>query len=124
MLEAARRVFLDRGYARATLEAVAEEAGFSKGVVYSQFGSKGDLFMALLDRRIEERASQNEEIAAGLVSADGVRELVRDALREEAANSGWVRLLVEFRALASHDPAGRAARSSGRRTRPRYGKRT
>jgi AcrR family transcriptional regulator len=37
-----------------TLDAIADEAGFSKGVVYSRFGSKADLFLALLDRRIEE----------------------------------------------------------------------
>ena len=53
VLSAARRVFLDRGYVGATLEAIAESAGFSKGVVYSQFGSKADLFLALLEERID-----------------------------------------------------------------------
>jgi Bacterial regulatory proteins, tetR family len=36
VLDAARRVFLARGYASATVDGIAEEAGFSKGVVYSQ----------------------------------------------------------------------------------------
>jgi AcrR family transcriptional regulator len=40
VLAAARRVFLARGYHGATLEQIADEAGFSKGVVYSQFESK------------------------------------------------------------------------------------
>ena len=35
VLAAARRVFLHRGYSGATLDAIAQEAGFSKGVVYS-----------------------------------------------------------------------------------------
>src|SRR5947208_2818313 len=52
VLAAARRVFLDRGYAGATLELIAEDAGFSKGVLYSQFASKADLFLTLLHRRI------------------------------------------------------------------------
>ena len=63
VLAAARRVFLARGYAGATLEAIAEDAGFSKGVVYSQFASKADLFFALLARRKAERAEENAEIA-------------------------------------------------------------
>ena len=46
VLAAARRVFLARGYHGATLEQIADEAGFSKGVVYSQFESKADLFLA------------------------------------------------------------------------------
>jgi AcrR family transcriptional regulator len=64
VLKAARRVFLAKGYAGSSLEAIAEEAGFSKGVVYSQFDSKADLFLALLERRISERAQQNEQVAA------------------------------------------------------------
>ena len=59
VLAAARRVFLERGYSGATLEAIAEDAGFSKGVVYSQFAGKPDLFLALLDARIAERAEHN-----------------------------------------------------------------
>jgi AcrR family transcriptional regulator len=105
LLAAAREVFLERGYAGASLEAVAERAGFSKGVVYSQFGSKVDLFMALLERRIAERAAQNERLAAGLAGADGVVALLQTAARDAVAEYGWAQLLVEFRAVALRDPA-------------------
>ena len=64
VLGAARQVFLDRGYSGATLEAIAAEAGFSKGVVYSQFTSKADLFLALLERRIEAHAAENAAVTA------------------------------------------------------------
>ena len=56
LFAAARRVFLARGYHAATLEQIADEAGFSKGVVYSRFASKADMFLALLEDRIAERA--------------------------------------------------------------------
>jgi AcrR family transcriptional regulator len=104
VLDAARRVFLDRGYAGATVDAIAEEAGFSKGVVYSQFGSKADMFLALLEQRITERGAQNERAAAGLSVAEGVRELVGVASRDAANEQGWRQLLVEFRAHAARDP--------------------
>lgn len=104
VLEAARRVFIERGYAGASLEAIAEEAGFSKGVVYSQFGSKPDLFFALLERRIEERAAQNERIVAQSVGIDALRELIQAAHQHAAADSGWLYVLTEFRALAMRDP--------------------
>src|SRR5262245_58658975 len=105
VLDAARRVFLDRGYGGATVDAIAEEAGFSKGVVYSQFGSKADMFMALLEQRIAERAAQNERIAAGKSVADAARELLLAANRDVVSERGWARLLVEFRAHAARDPA-------------------
>jgi AcrR family transcriptional regulator len=104
VLDAARRVFLDRGYGGATVDAIAEEAGFSKGVVYSQFGSKADMFMALLERRITDRAAQNERVAAGKSLAEAGRELLLAASRDVASEQGWAQLLVEFRAHAARDP--------------------
>ncbi len=104
VLDAARRVFLDRGYGGATVDAIAEEAGFSKGVVYSQFGSKADMFMALLERRITRRMAQNERAAAGTSVAEAVRELIRLASQDAVSEPGWQQLLVEFRAHAARDP--------------------
>jgi AcrR family transcriptional regulator len=104
VLAAARRVFISKGYAGATLEAIASEAGFSTGVVYSQFGSKADLFLALLERRIDERAAHNERIADETTGTEGIRELLRAAGRDTTAEQGWARLLVEFRVFAARDP--------------------
>jgi len=104
VLAAAKRVFLERGYAGASVEVISEEAGFSKGVVYSQFGSKADMFLALLDRRIDERAAENERVVGDLAGADAAHALLRAAARDAAAEPGWARLLVEFRASAGRDP--------------------
>jgi AcrR family transcriptional regulator len=105
VLDAARRVFLERGYAGATLEAIAEEAGFSKGVVYSQFAGKSDLFLALLQRRIIERAEENARLAADHAGLDGFGLLMRaNARRNEEGRSGWSALLIEFRLAAARDP--------------------
>lgn len=104
VLAAARRVFLARGYSGATLEGIAEEAGFSKGVMYSQFASKADLFLALLDRRITQRAAENAGIATRQAGAEGLRSLFRSAAQRSEANAEWARLLIEFRAHAARDP--------------------
>jgi len=105
LLAAAKRVFIRKGYLGSTLDAIAEEAGFSKGVIYSQFGSKADLFFALLERRIEERAERNEQIATVGDGRRAVAELIRAASRNERAERGWARLLIEFRATAMRDPS-------------------
>jgi AcrR family transcriptional regulator len=102
VLGAAKRVFLERGYNGASVEAIAEEAGFSKGVVYSQFGSKADMFLALLDQRIDARAAQNADAVAR--GGDSIRALLRAGARDAAAEPGWPRLLVEFRVAAGRDP--------------------
>jgi len=104
VLAAARRVFLARGYAGATLDAIADAAGFSKGVVYSQFGGKADLFLALLALRIEERAARNLAVAARHRGTDALRALLRAARRDSEAEAGWGLLLIEFRLHAARDP--------------------
>jgi AcrR family transcriptional regulator len=49
LLQAAARVYARRGFDSATLDEVAEEAGFTKGAVYDHFGSKENLLVALVD---------------------------------------------------------------------------
>jgi AcrR family transcriptional regulator len=104
VLAAARRVFLAEGYHGATVEEIAEEAGFSKGVVYSQFGNKADLFMALLEARIGERADQNAALAQGLTGDRGVAAFAEQAFRADRAEPAWSLLLIEFRVHAARDP--------------------
>jgi AcrR family transcriptional regulator len=104
VLAAARRVFLERGYAGASLEVIADAAGFSKGVVYSQFGSKADMFFELLERRISERSAQNARIAASAEGAGGIRAMVTAAAVDAGAEPELAALLVEFRAHAARDP--------------------
>jgi len=51
LIDAAADVFNRLGYHGASLEAVADAAGYTKGAVYSNFASKADLFVALAERR-------------------------------------------------------------------------
>ena len=48
LLEAARRVFAEKGFHEATVDDVAEEAGVAKGTVYLYYRSKRDLYWAAL----------------------------------------------------------------------------
>ena len=49
LLEAARSVFVDNGYHAAAMDQIADRAGVSKPILYKHFGSKLDLYLALLD---------------------------------------------------------------------------
>jgi AcrR family transcriptional regulator len=104
LLAAALRVFLARGYHAATLEQIADEAGFSKGVVYSRFDSKADMFLALLTDRIAERAAQNAAAAGGLARPGDIAVFAGLAWQAERAAPGWRLLVTEFRVHAARDP--------------------
>src|SRR6266852_7990398 len=46
---AARRLFVERGYAGTTIEAIAQEAGYAAPTVYFHFGSKAAIVGYLID---------------------------------------------------------------------------
>src|SRR3546814_6944716 len=51
ILEAATRVILEQGYAAASMDTIAQEAGVSKQTVHNHFGSKEALFNAIIRDR-------------------------------------------------------------------------
>jgi AcrR family transcriptional regulator len=52
VLDAAERLFADRGYASSTIETIASNAGVAIDTVYANFGSKRGLLSALMDLRV------------------------------------------------------------------------
>jgi AcrR family transcriptional regulator len=102
ILDAGRAVFAEVGYQKATLDAIAGRAGFSKGAVYSNFTGKDDLFLTLLQ---DEVAGMVDALAVGAADGsldDDLRLLARAVV--EWARDGRAQLLfAEFRAHAAHE---------------------
>jgi AcrR family transcriptional regulator len=62
LLDAAARVFAEKGFRAATVDAVVAEAGLSKGTFYWNFSSKEDLFLSLLDERVDRPVRELMEL--------------------------------------------------------------
>ena len=104
LMASARQLFLRRGFHASSLEQVAEEAGFTIGAVYSRFGSKADLFLAILDDHTDQLVAQVARVA-GLDQPLGDRaELLagrRMGLLERERD--WFPLVLEFWSHAARD---------------------
>lgn len=109
LLDAGYAVFLRDGFHATSLDRVAAEAGFTKGAVYANFATKADLFLAIFERRVDERLRVQEAAGAGVGSYE---ELVRGAAEQWGAvmrdDGAWSLLLIEFWAHAARDPELRA----------------
>jgi AcrR family transcriptional regulator len=105
ILDAASKVFAAEGFAGATIDAIGQAAGFTKGAVYSNFGSKDELFLALLDREFELRG---EQIATALESdgdsAATAQTLSRSVLDSVHDHADYYVLFVEYWLRAVRDP--------------------
>ena len=105
LLDAAARVFAERGYRGSSVDAVAAEAGFSKGAVYWHFAGKEDLFFALLEERVDFPLRQMIEL---LRTAPPEQDMAVEASRSfvEVLDSRRELMLLEneYRSLAIRDP--------------------
>jgi AcrR family transcriptional regulator len=104
LMASARQLFLRRGFHASSLELVAEEAGFTIGAVYSRFGSKADLFLAILDEHIDQIVAGVAQVAGLDQPLPAHAELLagrRMALLERERD--WFPLVLEFWSHAARD---------------------
>ena len=64
LFEAAARVFEDQGIGGASIEAIAAAAGFTRGAFYSNFKSKDELIIAMLEDHVEQSIRRNLDLLA------------------------------------------------------------
>ncbi|MGY8682888.1 TetR/AcrR family transcriptional regulator [Bradyrhizobium sp. UFLA05-153] len=64
LFEAAARVFEDQGIGGASIEAIAAAAGFTRGAFYSNFASKDELIIAMLEDHVEQSIRRNLDLLA------------------------------------------------------------
>jgi AcrR family transcriptional regulator len=105
LLDAAADVFDRLGYNGASLDAVAEAAGYTKGAVYSNFATKADLFLAVVERYVEQEAGmQATQLESGTIEQfiDALDTTLEHQTRD---NPEWVLLQIEFFLAAARDPA-------------------
>lgn len=108
LIATATTVFARRGYKGASVEEIAEEAGYSHGAVYSNFEGKADLFLAVFEDYMAERVRELAETQAALPS-DAPLDARARALADQwmdrlARDRESVLLHMEFIAHASRDP--------------------
>lgn len=115
LFEAALAVFAEEGLRGASVEAVCARAGFTRGAFYSNFASKEELFFALLQQEIDERARDLEHQIGELepilrqhpgdMQPDEVAGYVAQFFEPKGDATAWFMLETEFSLLAMRDPA-------------------
>lgn len=88
ILDAAERVFYQRGVSRTSLQEIAKEAGLTRGAIYWHFENKGELFHAMMERVTLPMMARMTEITPEDEARplDKIRRNTAAALREIAHN--------------------------------------
>lgn len=104
VLVAAAESFTEVGYQRSSVAEIAARAGYSPGALYSNFSSKDDLFLAVLDQRFDQHVEM-------LIAAYGATDSLEEGFAAIADLYGqrldeqfeWNLALVEFTLRARND---------------------
>ncbi len=108
LLEAAARLFAERGVSDASVDAIAEAAGRTSGALYDHFGNKEGLLFALLEGWVDDVAAV---IAAELINATTLEATMAALWRnisDPAVGDGrWIALEHELWSFATRNPSAR-----------------
>lgn len=108
LLEAAARLFAERGVSEASVDAIAEAAGRTSGALYNHFGSKEGLLFALLEGWVDDVAAV---IAAELLNATTLEQsmaaLWRNISDPAVGDGGWIALEHELWSFAVRNDSAR-----------------
>jgi AcrR family transcriptional regulator len=104
LLDAAEKRFFRDGYHGTTLDDIADEAGYTKGAVYSTFKSKGGLVIALFDEIVDRRVEELRQLLAPHPDDDSKLKALAGQPVDER-NSQFLLLTIEFWVHAAREPA-------------------
>jgi len=125
ILEAALGEFAAQGYGGARVDAIAEKAGANKRMLYHYFGSKDDLYLAVLERTYEHiRSHESDMDLEAMDPKEAMAELVRFTFQYFVSHPEFIRILNDEnlyeaqhlkrseRITAMHSPLIEAVRST------------
>jgi len=105
LLDAAARIFAQRGYHGASMHEIAADAGLTTGAIYANFANKEALFLALADQQVTQRRAEissilDQPMTAASVATEGAARFVAFLDHEP----DWPLLYFEFWAYGVRNP--------------------
>ncbi|CUI39268.1 TetR/AcrR family transcriptional regulator [Achromobacter aegrifaciens] len=108
LLDAAQSIFLAKGFVAASVEDIAEQAGYTRGAFYSNFTSKSELFLQLLRRDHESVMSDMRAIFEDGESRPQMEARVLEYYSTHYRENDCFLLWMEGKLQAARDPDFRA----------------
>ena len=103
LLRAAGKLFCRTGLEGASVDQVAQEAGFTKGAFYANFKSKEELFLVMLDERFARELERIDQALSGAAEPHVEAQSAATEFIHFAGDEDWPRLYFQFVAHAARD---------------------
>jgi AcrR family transcriptional regulator len=104
VLDAAERLFIEKGFRATSVQEIAAEAGYTTGAVYSSYRGKDDLFLHCVERRTARQQEIWREALASVSSSTDAAAAMGAALQRAMPEPAWLAVYLEFLSYAARDP--------------------
>ncbi len=96
LLASARELVARDGYENASVDRIAEEAGFSKGAFYHNYASKEEIFLELLETHANQDVEEISGILQGVTDPEDMITMISNWSAERAKDPSWGMLALEL----------------------------
>jgi AcrR family transcriptional regulator len=103
LLASAYEVMAREGYEGSSIDRIAEEAGFSKGAFYSNFESKEEIFLELLEMHSVQDVGEIKDLLKNVNDPRKMIEIISDWAGARAKDPSWGMLALDLFRRAKHD---------------------
>ncbi|MFP4393547.1 MAG: TetR/AcrR family transcriptional regulator [Desulfohalobiaceae bacterium] len=100
LMESAVQVFGRKGFAASTIAEITENAGYAKGNFYRYWKSKDDIFLEIMEKRLQEYRASRQQGLQSAGSAQEALDVLIDFLETIIDDQNWSKVFLEFTTYA------------------------
>ncbi|MFW6216433.1 MAG: TetR/AcrR family transcriptional regulator [Desulfohalobiaceae bacterium] len=100
LMESAVQVFGSKGFAASTIAEITENAGYAKGNFYRYWKSKDDIFLEIMEKRLQEYRASRQQGLQSAGSAQEALDVLIDFLETIIDDQNWSKVFLEFTTYA------------------------
>jgi AcrR family transcriptional regulator len=103
ILDAAEKLFLEKGFRAASVHEIAAAAGYTTGAIYSSFDGKDALFLAVFRRRLDSQERIWRDTLLSVTEVAAAPPAMGAALMRAIQEPAWYAVLFEFLSYATRE---------------------
>jgi AcrR family transcriptional regulator len=104
LMASATELFSRKGFLSTSVAEITGKAGYSKGIFYRHWESKDELFLRIIEEKLQQYRGTRDERLRNAASLEEALRIIWDFLEHMVSDRNWAKVFLEFTVHASRDP--------------------
>jgi AcrR family transcriptional regulator len=104
LMASATELFSRKGFLSTSIAEITGNAGYSKGIFYRHWESKDELFLRIIEEKLQQYRGTRDERLRNAASLEEALRIIWDFLEHMVSDRNWAKVFLEFTVHASREP--------------------